>query len=168
MARVNKSKIIVDAVRTAAAKTVKQTSFDMEAGRAADTLKDVRRTDEIYVRLQKEVLYGKVARRANFVLWQLDMTLDRQTDELSGAAPVKPPSISRLSRLADITPLRLRKKIKALAGDYQAEIDSLSLQGRFRMAKWNKCLAYLNCIALVLRSPVDAGIEMWRGKSKAE
>lgn len=88
--------------------------------------------------------------------------------EVPDGGKIASPSVSQLVRLADIAPLRLRKKIKALAGDYQAEIDTLTQHGRFGMAKYNKVLAFTHCVVLVLRSPIDACVEIWRGKTKAE
>lgn len=64
-------------------------------------------------------------------------------------------SLDRLSRFADWFPLDLRKRLKALAGDYDAEIVRLHAEGRSSVARWNKCLAWCYAICYVARGPFD-------------
>ena len=75
------------------------------------------------------------------------------------AAPKKP-SLRGIVRFADALPLGLRKRVKAMAGDYDAEIALLHKQRRYRMAKWNARLAWLTAAWMVLRAPLDA-LKSW-------
>ena len=65
------------------------------------------------------------------------------------------PSLKRISNFADFWGLGLRKRIKATAGDFDAEIRRLHKEKRFRMAKWNVILAWGYAIWYVLRGPYD-------------
>lgn len=67
----------------------------------------------------------------------------------------KRPGLQSLMHLADYLGLGLRKRIKALAGDYDAEIVRLHAEGRYRAARWNKYLAWGYAGWYVLRAPVD-------------
>lgn len=72
----------------------------------------------------------------------------------AGSKRRKPP-LSGLIRLADILPLPTRKKLKALAGDYDPEIRRLRRAHRHRAATWNSVLAWLIAIRIVLGAPVE-------------
>lgn len=65
------------------------------------------------------------------------------------------PNLKNLTRFADFFGLGLRKRLKAMAGDFDAEISRLHKQHRYVAAKWNKCLAWSYAIWYVLRGPLD-------------
>jgi hypothetical protein len=79
-----------------------------------------------------------------------------------------PPSLVRVHRFADFAPLGSRKPIRAMLADYQDEILRLHEAGRFRAARWNKLLAVITTGCLLLRSPVDALVRIWRGQHRIE
>ncbi|QJW85206.1 hypothetical protein HK414_22560 [Ramlibacter terrae] len=85
----------------------------------------------------------------------------------SAARKGKFPSLHGLVRFADLFGLDLRKNLKALAGDYDAEIRRLHAEKRYRMAAWNKLLAWAFAFWYVLRGPFDAvimwAIKAWKG-----
>lgn len=60
-----------------------------------------------------------------------------------------------LVRLADFLPLPTRKKVRALAGDYDLEIRRLRRARRHSAATWNSALAWLIAIRIVLGAPVE-------------
>lgn len=68
---------------------------------------------------------------------------------------IHPPSLNRVSNFADFWGLGLRKRIKAVAGDYDVEVKRLHKEKRYRMAKWNVVLAWGYAIWYVLRGPYD-------------
>lgn len=76
-------------------------------------------------------------------------------------------SLKAMSHFADFFPLELRKRIKALAGDYEVEIKRLHKEKRYKTARWNKVLAWGYAIGYVLRGPFDwfaeALIKSWKG-----
>jgi hypothetical protein len=65
------------------------------------------------------------------------------------------PSVGDLMKRADWFPLELRKKLRAMAGDYDAEIRRLHVEERFRAARWNGFMARWCFWWYVLRGPVD-------------
>lgn len=71
------------------------------------------------------------------------------------ARRIQRPQLHGIVQFADWLPLELRKRVKALAGDYDAEIGRLHDQGRYRVARWNRALAWIYALWYVLRSPVD-------------
>lgn len=77
------------------------------------------------------------------------------------------PSLKGISNFADFFGLGLRKRIKAVAGDYEVEIKRLHKEKRYKTAKWNKALAWSYAIWYVLRGPVDwfaeTLIKSWKG-----
>ena len=54
----------------------------------------------------------------------------------------KVPDLKSIEHFADCFGIPTRKAIKALAGDYAAEIKRLHDEGRTRAARWNRCLAW--------------------------
>lgn len=69
------------------------------------------------------------------------------------------PSLKSISNFADFFGLGLRKKIKAMAGDFDIEIQRLRKEKRFKTAKWNKALAWGYAVWYVLRGPFDWIVE---------
>lgn len=65
------------------------------------------------------------------------------------------PALRGLIRVADLFGLQTRKQIKAMAGDFQAEITRLRRARRPMYARWNAVLAWGYAIYFVLRAPVD-------------
>lgn len=65
------------------------------------------------------------------------------------------PSLKSVAAFADLWGLELRKRIKSMAGDYDIEIRRIHKEKRYRMAKWNKVLAWGYAIWYVLRGPYD-------------
>lgn len=65
------------------------------------------------------------------------------------------PGLQRLTHLADFFGLGLRKRIKAMVGDFDAEIGRLHRQRRYKAAKWNQLLAWGYAGWYVIRGPVD-------------
>lgn len=76
-------------------------------------------------------------------------------------------SLKNISNFADFFGLELRKRIKAVAGDFEVEIQRLHKEKRFRTAKWNKALAWSYAFWYVIRGPIDwlaeAVIKPWKG-----
>lgn len=70
------------------------------------------------------------------------------------------PTLTGLTQFADWCPLDLRKRLKALAGDYDAEIIRLHGDARYPAARWNKFLAWTYALWYVLRSPLDRAAEI--------
>lgn len=64
-------------------------------------------------------------------------------------------SLVGLVRFADWWGLDLRKRIKALAGDYDAEIRRLCREDRYLTARWNKVLAWTFAFWYIGRGPWD-------------
>jgi hypothetical protein len=79
----------------------------------------------------------------------------RWEQSFQSALRPKRPKLGALNRMADYLGLELRKRIKALAGDYDAEIQRLYSEGRYRAAQWNKWLAWGYAGFYVLRAPID-------------
>jgi hypothetical protein len=79
----------------------------------------------------------------------------------------KRPSLKSLTYFADLWPLGLRRRLKALAGDYDADIRAMHKQHRYRMARWNALLAWGHALWYVVRGPVDGivtwAIKAWKG-----
>jgi hypothetical protein len=67
----------------------------------------------------------------------------------------RPTGLRNLTNFADFFALPTRKVIKALAGDYDAEIRRLRQARRPFAARWNMGLAWGVALWYVLRSPVD-------------
>jgi hypothetical protein len=67
--------------------------------------------------------------------------------------------LDRLIRLSDFIGLITRKEIKALAGDYCAEIMRLRKGGRVLAARWNVCLAWYYTLGLIVRSPFARALQ---------
>ncbi len=65
------------------------------------------------------------------------------------------PSLKRISNFADFWGLGLRKRIKAVAGEFDVELKRLHKEKRYGMAKWNVILAWGYAIWYVLRGPYD-------------
>lgn len=65
------------------------------------------------------------------------------------------PPLRQLVRLADFLPLTSRKQVKAMAGDYYAEIIRLRRERRYKAARWNEVLAWGYTAWYVLRGPID-------------
>lgn len=72
-----------------------------------------------------------------------------------GRSTPKRAPLRGLIRLADWLGLETRRAIKALAGDYAAEIRRLRRERRHWAAKWNHCLAWGYAVWYVFRSPFD-------------
>lgn len=70
------------------------------------------------------------------------------------------PTLGGLSAFADFFGLDLRRRLKAMAGDYDAEIARLHKEGRSFAARWNKWLAWYCAGWYVLRSPLDKAAAM--------
>lgn len=66
-----------------------------------------------------------------------------------------PPSLAGLVHFADWWGLDLRKRIKSLAGDYDAEIRRLCHEDRYLTARWNKFLAWTFAFWYIGRGPWD-------------
>ena len=77
------------------------------------------------------------------------------------------PSLQHISNFADLFGLGLRKKIKAMAGDFDLEIKRLHKAKRSKTAKWNKALAWGYAVWYVVRGPIDwlaeNLIKSWKG-----
>ena len=73
--------------------------------------------------------------------------------------PSRAPSLAGIYNFADFFGLDLRKRIKALAGDFEVEIIRLQSERRFKTAKWNKALAWGYAVWYVLRGPFDWIVE---------
>lgn len=65
------------------------------------------------------------------------------------------PNLRSLVRFADFFGLHTRKAIKALAGDFSAEVQRLKRARRPHMARWNVCLAWLYTFWIVAKAPMD-------------
>ncbi len=63
------------------------------------------------------------------------------------------PNLKGLVRFADFFGLPTRKAIKALAGDFSAEVLRLKRARRPYMARWNVCLAWLYTFWIILKAP---------------
>lgn len=77
---------------------------------------------------------------------------------VSYSVPTKkrqPPSLKGLVQFADWWGLDLRKRIKALAGDYDAEVRRLCRADRYPTARWNKVLAWIFAFWYIGRGPLD-------------
>lgn len=91
---------------------------------------------------------------------ELERYLTNRTQEQPTTIPLSPiakplPRLRKLVLWADLMPLDLRKRLKAMAGDYSAEIARLQLEGRHKTANWNTVLAYGYAGWYVLRGPLD-------------
>ncbi len=69
--------------------------------------------------------------------------------------PKEKPELQSLANLADYLGLDLRKRVKAMAADYAAEIDRLYKEGRYEVAVWSKRYAWMCAIWYMIRSPLD-------------
>lgn len=67
----------------------------------------------------------------------------------------RPPSLKRLANFADFWGFGLRKRIKAVAGEFDVELKRLHKEKRYGTAKWNVVLAWGYAIWYVLRGPYD-------------
>lgn len=67
----------------------------------------------------------------------------------------QPPSLRGLVHFADWLGLDLRKRINALAGDYDAEIRPLCRDDSYITARWNKALAWAFALWYIGRVPWD-------------
>jgi hypothetical protein len=86
--------------------------------------------------------------------WTLLLLITRKLGG-SRKSQIHPPSLNRVSNFADFWGLGLRKRIKAIAGEFDVEVKRLHKEKRFRMAKWNVVLAWGYSIWYVLRGPYD-------------
>jgi hypothetical protein len=68
--------------------------------------------------------------------------------------PVRP-QLNGLVAFADYFGLGMRARIKALAGDFDAEIARLHRDRRYKTAKWNQFLAWWFTAGYLLRGPFD-------------
>jgi hypothetical protein len=95
------------------------------------------------------------------VLKQTMLALEMDSKEVSRKLSAliersaRKPSLTALSNFADIFGLQIRKRIKALAGDYDEEIGRLYKQRQYKTAQWNRILAWGYAIWYVLRGPLD-------------
>lgn len=67
----------------------------------------------------------------------------------------KRPSLKGLQNFADYLPLEMRKTVKAMVGDFDAEIMRLHKQHRYGAARWNKGLAWSYAVWYMARGPLD-------------
>jgi hypothetical protein len=74
-----------------------------------------------------------------------------------------PPTFGELMRLADWFGLALRKRLKAMLGDYDSEVRRLRGEGRPHAARWNAWLAHGCFWWYVLRGPADWLVEYLAG-----
>jgi len=79
-------------------------------------------------------------------IWEKQLAMARYTVRRS-------PSLSRLTEWSDVLPIALRKQVKAMAGDYQPEIQRLHAEGRHRVAAWNAKLAWGTAAWMVCKAP---------------
>ncbi len=74
------------------------------------------------------------------------------------------PRLDGLTSFADICPRGLRGRLKAMAGDYDADIRAFHEQGKYKTARWNRMLAWATAAKMVLFGPFDA-LTQWAIKA---
>lgn len=106
----------------------------------------VKNTPPIGVDQRLEIINGRIHKAI-----QEAMEIDENTSKSRRADE----ALTRLIRLADLCPLTLRKELKAMAGDYDAERRRLHAEGRPWAAKWNVALAWIIAARLTLTAPAS-------------
>lgn len=91
----------------------------------------------------------------NTSLSNLGVEMSSPVAEIEEPAEPTKPSLQPICDFADLFGLQVRKKIKAVAGDYDEEIARLHKQRRYKTAQWNRILAWGYAILYVLRGPLD-------------
>lgn len=126
------------------------TRVDEKVASSEDLRLHLRGTDRIVAR---PVLKLDAERLQTMIL--LAMEHNRAGNSLQ--RPLKP-KLEQLTKFADLFGLNLRKRLKALVGDYGVEIERLHRAGDYKMARWQKTLAWGYALWYVARGPIDMAV----------
>lgn len=81
-------------------------------------------------------------------------TAEKLAQPVSAARRCKPELLG-LANFADIFSMGLRKRLRAMVGDYQTDINRLYEEGRDKTAAWNKLLAWATAFYYIVCAPIE-------------